>query len=78
MKYIRFADEVLRVPESVTFWIMCRGDEYSAPYCVNMSPLTPQTFCGEPSLEGLIRSEGYKTQVEAIERLTQLLELLNK
>lgn len=78
MKYINFCGEVLRVPESVTFWVQCRGDEYAAPYCVNMSPLEPQNFIGEPSLDGLIRSEGYKTSKEAHARLDELLELLNK
>lgn len=77
MKYIRFADEVMRVPESVTFWIQIRGDEYAYPYGVNMSPLEPQNFSGEPSVDSIIRGEGYRTQVEAIERLTQLLTILN-
>lgn len=78
MKYIKFCDEVMRVPESVTFWIQNRGNEYAAPYCVNMSPLDPQNFIGEPSLNGLIRSEGYRTHKEAMSRLDELLELLNK
>ncbi len=77
MKYIKFSEEVMRVPESVTFWIMNQGDSYSAQYCVNMSPLMPQNFMGEPDTKGLIRSEGYKTFEEANDRLETLLELLN-
>ncbi len=77
MKYIKFADEVLRVPKSVTFWVMNQGSEYRAQYCVNMSPLTPQNFMGEPSTKGLIRSEGYETSEEAHKRLDELLVLLN-
>jgi hypothetical protein len=78
MKYIRFCEEIMRVPESVTFWIHCRGDEYAAPYCINMSPLEPQNAMGEPSLHSLIRSEAYETLKDARERLDELLELLNE
>lgn len=78
MKYIKFCGEVLRVPESVTFWVQDRGTEYAAQYCVNMSPLETQNFMGEPSLDSIIRSEGYKTSEEADERLNEILELLNK
>jgi hypothetical protein len=78
MKYIKFTDEVMRVPKSVTFWVMARGDDYACPYCVNMSPLEPQNFIGEPSTEGLIRSEGYKTREEAHARLDELLDILNQ
>lgn len=78
MKYIKFSDEVMSVPESVTFWVMHRGDEYGYPYCVNMSPLAPQNFMGEPTMDGLLRSEGYKTSKEAHERLDELLKLLNE
>lgn len=79
MKYIKFCDEIMRVPNSVTFWIQNRGDDYKeSPYCVNMSPLEPQNFMGEPSLNSLIRSEGYATGEEAEERLDELLQILNK
>lgn len=78
MKYIEFADEVLRVPDSVTFWIMNQGEEYSAKYCVNMSPLEPQNFMGEPSKDSIIRSEGYRTLAVAQNRLKELLTLLNQ
>ena len=78
MKYIKFCDEVMRVPESVTFWVQNRDRDYAEPYCVNMSPLEPQNFIGEPSLNTLIRSEGYTTSKEAYARLDELLEMLNK
>lgn len=78
MKFIEFTGEVLRVPESVTFWIQNQGIEYTAQYCVNMSPLEPQNFMGEPNTGTIIRSEGYETFKEARERLLELLELLNK
>lgn len=77
MKYIKFCDEVMRVPDSVTFWIMCRGDAYGAPYCVNMSPLEEHDFNGEPNVNAIIRSEGYKTHKQAKNRLDQILEILN-
>jgi hypothetical protein len=78
MKYIKFCDEVMRVPDSVTFWIQNQGPEYTNQYCVNMSPLEPQNFMGEPNLDSLIRSEGYGTFEEADARLNELLELLNR
>ena len=78
MKFIKFCDEVMRVPESVTVWVQNRGQEYAAPYCVNMSPLEPQNFMGEPSLNSIIRSEGYVRSEEAYTRLDELLNLLNK
>lgn len=77
MKYIKFSEEVMRVPESITFWVECRGDEYAAPYCVNMSELQKQNFIGEPNLNSIIRSEGYRTAQEAHDRLNELLGLLN-
>lgn len=77
MKYIKFCGEVLRVPRSVTFWMMYQGDEYSYPFCVNMSPLEPQNFMGEPSTKNLLRSEAYKTAEEAEKRLDELLKILN-
>jgi hypothetical protein len=78
MKYIKFCEEVLKVPESVTFWVMNQGPEYTAQYCVNMSPLEPQNFMGEPNKNSIIRSEGYLTAKEAYTRLDKLLDLLNK
>lgn len=77
MKYIKFSEEVIRVPESVTFWVQFIGPEYSASYCVNMSELQKQNFMGEPNLNSIIRSEGYRTAQEAHDRLNELLGLLN-
>jgi len=78
MKYIKFCGEVLKVPESITFWVMNQGSCYAAQYCVNMSPLEKQNAMGEPNVNSIIRSEGYKTVKEAHKRLDELLELLNK
>jgi hypothetical protein len=78
MRYIKFADEVLSVPDKVTFWVMVHGNEYAAPYCVNMSELEKQDFMGEPTVDSIIRSEGYEKREEAYARLDELLELLNK
>jgi len=77
MKYLYFSDEVLRVPSSVTFWILERGKDYQAAYCVNMSELDKQNFLGEPAMDSIIRSEGYKTLKEAKKRLLEILEILN-
>jgi hypothetical protein len=77
MKFIKFCGEVLKVPESVTFWVQDRGPDYSAPYVVNMSPLEIQNYMGEPSLDTIIRGECYETNAEAFERLNELLHLLN-
>lgn len=78
MKFIKFAEEVLRVPKSVTFWIMDQGNDYKARYCVNMSSLEKQDFMGEPTKSSIIRSEGYEDLEKAETRLNKLLELLNK
>ncbi len=78
MKFIEFCQEVLRVPENVTFWIMSRGNDYSAPYCVNMSVLEKPNGMGEPCEDSIIRSEGYKTLLAAEDRLKELLKLLNQ
>jgi hypothetical protein len=78
MKFIRFCDEVIGISTNITFWIQDRGKEYRLRYCVNMSPLVPQNFVGEPSLEGLLRSEGYLTYEEANNRLKELLVMLNE
>jgi hypothetical protein len=78
MKFIEFCEEVLRVPENVTFWIMSRSYDYSAPYCVNMSILEKPNSMGEPCEKSIIRSEGYKTLSGAKDRLKELLKLLNQ
>lgn len=81
MKFIKFCNEVIRVPENVYFWIQSKEeDTYKYPYYVNMSILLVYTpiLLGEPGSTGLIRSEGYKSQKEALARLDELLELLNK
>jgi len=77
MKCIRFAAEIMVISESVTFWIQNRGSDYSCPYCVNMSFLESQNFMGEPSLDTIIRSEGYETGKEARSRLNELFKLLS-
>lgn len=77
MKYIKFADEVLSVPEQVTFWVMNRGSDYQAQYCVNMSELKKQNFIGEPDIDTIIRSEGYVTKEEAYARLNEIFFDLN-
>jgi len=78
MKYIKFCDEIVSVPEDISFWIQIRGKEYAYPYCVNMSFLERQNFAGEPTIDSIIRSEGYITESEADDRLDEIFALLTK
>lgn len=77
MKYIKFCDEVLSVPENVSFWVMSRSRNFETPWLVNMSFLEKQKGSGQPDLDTIIRFEAYKTEREAKKRLEELLNILN-
>jgi hypothetical protein len=77
MKYIKFCNEVLSVPENVTFWVMSRSRNFETPWCVNMSYLEKQNNSREPCIDTIIRSESYRTEKEAHKRLDDIFNILN-
>jgi len=78
MKVIEFCNEVMVISHSVTFWIMNHGPEYKAQYSVNMSFLEKQDGMGEPNIDSIIRSEGFVTSQEAVERLKEIMKQLKR
>jgi hypothetical protein len=77
MRYIKFNDEVIEVPRNVTFWILHRSKNFETPYCVNMSNLAAVSYKAEPAIEGIIRTEVYRKEKDAQNRLDEILNLLN-
>ena len=78
--FIKFSGEILRVPESVTFWMKFCPSNFKLQYLVIMSSLEKQekfNADGEPGIESIIRIESYRTFDEADKRLNRLLNILN-